>query len=94
MATKTKTLYLYSGPTSGSLKTTQKLTSESTRDYLNGLGISLPVPDFSTISRRMRRLGALAAKAEGGDWAVDATGIGSSGVGEYRGEVPTHRQVW
>ena len=69
-------------------------TEGMVRDYLNGLGINLPVPDFSTISRRMRRLGALAAKAEGSDWAVDATGIGSSGVGEYRGEVPTHRQVW
>lgn len=61
-----------------------RATEGMVRDYLGKLGVDLPVPDFSTISRRMRKLGALMVKAEGSDWAVDSTGIGCSGVGEYR----------
>lgn len=52
-------------------------------DYAASLGIDVEIPHYSTLCRRRRALNWVLPLAPGSVWAVDSTGLGVSGAGEY-----------
>ena len=53
------------------------------KDYFTTLGVEVVLPHYSTLSRRMAKLAVTLPKPCYGDFAVDSSGFGVTGTGEY-----------
>ena len=52
-------------------------------DYVRTHDIVVPIPHYSTVSRRVKALKWRMPRPVSGDWTMDSTGFGVSGAGEY-----------